>query len=64
MGTLGAVRFLPILPITHDAAPPVKSGPARRVMGPLERILGTLSECLFFFGIYSFHRFVVPLAVC
>ena len=63
MGTLGAVRFFSFPPFfyghahTYTCIHILPSGPGRHKMsmGRNQGYLSTLSECLFFFGIYSFH---------
>ena len=59
MGTLGAVRFFSIVwsPSAHPLDFPPSDALApwlHRTRSPWHRMC-TLSECLFFFGIYSFH---------
>ena len=55
MGTLGAVRFSPFSGIVRIVEDRLQPTGHVSMKAPGVEGLGTLSECLFFFGIQSFH---------
>ena len=56
MGTLGAVRFSTSTTLFEDVPPISATAVATRHPRPTTTLCRlTLSECLFFFGIYAFH---------